>query len=129
MAREEPRVGQLYSCEEQSEIHGGDWRSTLPDSGGKVTLIRFRSDKNPDGPRIVDHGGGSSGPASLVHRRIERLRRQRESIPVYRYAGNAAWEYLGRYRVRSITDGGPEADERRKITGRNVRYVIRLEDS
>lgn len=53
----------------------------------------------------------------------------RGSIPVYRYADPTAWEYLGRYRVQNVTDGGPEAAERRRriITGRNVRYVIRLE--
>ncbi len=57
------------------------------------------------------------------------LRRQGGSIPVYRYAGNGAWEYLGLYRVQDIKDGGPEAAERRKMTGRNVRYVIRLEEA
>ncbi len=128
MAPHKPKVGHTYSCEEQNGMHRGDTRSTLPDSGGKVTLIRFRFDKNPDGPRIIDHGGGSAGPASLVHRRVDMLRRQGESIPVYRFAGDAAWEYLGLY-LRSITDGGPEAAERRKITGRNVRYVIRLEEA
>lgn len=70
-------------------MHGGDTRSTLPDSGGKVMLIRFRSDKNPDGPYLIDHGGGSSGPASLVHRRVEMLRHQGGSIPVYKYSGDA----------------------------------------
>jgi len=57
------------------------------------------------------------------------LRRQGGSLPVYRYAGNGAWEYLGRYRVQGITEGGPEAAERRKITGRNIGYVIRLEEA
>ena len=128
MARDEPRVGQLYSCAEQGEMHGGDWRSTLPDSDGKVTLIRFRLDKNPDGPHLIDHGRSKS-PSSRTHERVEMLRRQGGSIPVYRYAGGGAWEYLGRYRVRGITDSGPEAAERREITGRNVRYVIRLEEA
>ena len=46
MNQAEPKVGQLYSCAEQSRMHGGDQRSTLPDSEGRVTLIRFRLDRN-----------------------------------------------------------------------------------
>lgn len=129
MARDEPRVGRLYSCAEQNKMHGGDTRSTLPDSNGRVTLIRFRRDKNPNGPLIIDHGGGSSGPASAVHRRVGMLRRQGRSLPIYRYAKDSDWEYLGRYRVLKIADGGPEAEERRRITGRPIRYVIRLEEA
>ncbi len=127
MARDEPRLGHLYSCAEQNEMHGGDTRSTLPDSDGRVTLIRFRRDKNPNGPLIIDHGGGSSGPASAVHRRVRMLRRQGGSLPIYGYAKDSDWEYLGRYRVQSITDGGQEAAERSRIAGRPIRYVIRLE--
>ena len=56
MTQVEPKVGQLYSCMEQSKMHGGNVRDTLPESEGEVTLIRFRLDKNPDGPRIIDHG-------------------------------------------------------------------------
>ncbi len=130
MAPDEPRVGKRYSCEEQSKMHGDDRLSTLPDSDGRVTLIRFRRDKNPNGPHIIEHGSGPAGRGRQVRaRRMGMLRRQGGSLPVYRYVGPAAWGYLGRYRVRSITDGGPEADERRKITDRNVRYVVRLEEA
>ncbi len=97
MARDEPRLGQLYSCAEQNKMHGGDIQSTLPDSDGRVTLIRFRRDKNPNGPLIIDHGGGSSGPASAVHRRVRLLRRQGGSLPIYRYAG---WRLRTRCRRR-----------------------------
>lgn len=126
MAPPEPRVGQLYSCAEQSRMHGGDLRSTLPDSEGRVTLIRFRLDRNPDGPHIIDHGP----PKSLGSRTpewVEMLRRQSEPLPVYRYTWGGAWEYLGRYPVQNITIGGRDAAERSKIRGRPTRYVIRLE--
>jgi hypothetical protein len=106
-------------------MHGGNPMLTLPDSKRKVTLIRFRLDMNPDGPHIIDHGPPSSS-LSRLPRRVEMLRRQSEPLPVYRHAKDAAWEYLGRYRVQSITDGGPEAAERTKICGRPIRYVIRL---
>ena len=57
------------------------------------------------------------------------LRRQSAPLPIYKYAWHGAWEYLGRYRVRSITDDGSEAAERSEICGRPVRYVIRLEEA
>ncbi len=128
MTQAGPRVGQLYSCMEQSKMHGGNPRLTLPDSEDEVTLIRFRLDKNPDGPHIIDHGPPRSSGGRLPER-VEMLRRQSEPLPVYRYAGGAAWEYLGRYRVQGIADGGPEAAERSKICGRPIRYVIRLEEA
>ncbi len=127
MSQDEPRIGQLYSCEEQSKMHGGNPRLTLPDSRGDVTLIRFRLDKNPDGPHIIDHGPPKSSGSRLPER-IEMLRREDRPLPVYRYSRGAAWEYLGRYRVQTITDGGREAAERTKICGRPIRYVIRLEE-
>jgi hypothetical protein len=107
-------------------MHGGDLRSTLPDNEGRVTLIRVRLDRNPDGPHMIDHGPPKS-PGSRTPERVEMLRRQREPLPVYRHAWGGAWEYLGRYRVQGITDGDREAAERSKIRGRLARCVIRLE--
>jgi len=121
-----PRVGQLYSCAEQSRMHGGDLRSTLPDCEGRVTLIRFRLDRNPDGPQIIDHGPPKS-QGSRTPEWVEMLRHQSEPLPVYRHAWGGAWEYLDRYRVQDVADGAREAAERSKIRGRPTRYVIRLE--
>ena len=93
-----------------------------------MTLIRFRLDRNPDGPHIIDHGP-PKGPGSRTAERVEMLRRRREPLPVYKYAWGGAWEYLGRYRVQDITVGGRLAAERSKIRGRPTRYVIRLEEA
>ena len=123
-----PKIGQFYSCSEQSKMHGGNPRLTLPDSEGEVTLIRFRLDKNPDGPLVIDHGPPRSS-GSRTHDRVEMLRRQSGPIPVYRRASRSAWEYLGRYRVRSLTEGGQVAIERTEVCGRPIRYVIRLEEA
>lgn len=57
------------------------------------------------------------------------LRRQGEPLPVYKCARDFAWEYLVLYRVRDITDGGPEATERTAICGRLMRYVIPLAEA
>ena len=37
-------------------MHGGDKQSTLADSESEVRLIRFRLDKNPNGPDLIEHG-------------------------------------------------------------------------
>lgn len=126
MASAQPKVGHRYSCAEQSKMHGGDARSTLPDKDGRVTLIRFRLDRNPNGPEIIDHGPPSSG-GSRTPERVEMLRRQSEPLPVYKYIQGSYWEYVGRYRVQDVKEGGPEAAERSKIRGRPTRYVIRLD--
>ena len=109
-------------------MHGGDKRSTLPDKDGAVTLIRFRLDRNPDGPHIIDHGPPNS-PGSPTPKRLDMLRRQDGPVPLYKHHWGGAWEYLGRYRIQSVTEGGQIADERSKIRGRPTRYAIRLEEA
>lgn len=106
-------------------MHGGDKRSTLPDKDDEVTLIRFRLDKNPEGPHIIDHGP-PKGPGSPTPRRVDMLRKQDGPIPVYKHSWGGAWECLGRYQVKSVTEGGQDAHDRSKICGRPIRYVIRL---
>jgi hypothetical protein len=121
MEQAEPRVGQLYNCIEQSKMHGGSPQPTLPESGDEVTLIRFRLDKDPDGPHIIDHGD-----QERIAARIHLLRRQKGLLPVYKFIRSGDCEYLGRYWVRSITDEAAEAAERSEVCGRPIRYVIRL---
>jgi hypothetical protein len=122
MVQNEPRVGARYSCREQSRMHGGNLQQTLPESGGEVTLVRFRLDKNPGGPHIIDHGD-----QRRLRDRIEMLRSRSEPLPVYKRLRSADWEYLGLYRMQSITDGASVTAERSQICGRPIRYVIRLE--
>ncbi len=124
MQEAEPKVGHLYSCEEQHRMHGGNLRQTLPESGGEVTLVRFNLKMNPNGPHIIDHG-----EQRRIRERIEMLRGQADPLPVYKYVRSAAWEYLGRYRVRDISDDARVAAERSKVCRRPIRYVIRLEEA
>ncbi len=109
-------------------MHGGNPQLTLPHNGNEVTLILFRLNKNPDGPHIIDHGPPKS-LRSLLPQRIEMLSNQSAPLPIYRFVRDGAWEYLGRYRVRNITDDPRETAERSKICGRPIGYVIRLEEA
>ena len=125
MSQAKPRVGLSYSCEEQSSMHRGSVRFTLPDYDDRVTLIRFSRDKNPNGPYIIEHGD-----ELRLEERIEMLREQRdrnEEFPVYEYVSDGTWKYLGCYRVQSITDDAREVAQRSEICGAAIRYVIRLE--
>src|SRR5215211_679971 len=124
MVQTEPRVGARYSCREQSKMHGGNLQQTLPESGGEVTLVRFRLDKNPDGPHIIDHGD-----QRRLRERIEMLRNRSEPLPVYKRLRSADWEYLGPYRVQSITDDTRVTEQRSQVCGRRIRYVIELEEA
>ena len=126
MPQEDPRVGFPYSCKEQSRMHKGNPRVTLPDHKGRVTLIRFSPDINPHGPHIIEHGD-----QRRLEKRVDMLCEQRnrgESLPVYKRVDSGAWEYLGRYRVQSITDDAREVARRSEVCGGPIRYVIRLEE-
>ena len=122
MHEAEPRVGQIYSCLEQSEMHGGTYQKALPESGGEVTLIRFRPNINPNGPDIIEHGDQAK-----ISERMDMLRNQGGSLPVYKRVSDARWEYLGRYRVQDVTDDAEATAERQAICGWYPRYVMRLE--
>ena len=126
MAQAEPRVGGRYSCKEQSRMHGGSVRHTLPERNGEITLIRFELPMNPDGPHIIDHGPPETS-GSRLEERGEMLRRQSEPLPVYKRVSHEDWEYLGRYRVESITDDARVTAERSEICRRPIKYVIYLE--
>lgn len=122
MDKVEPRVGQIYSCLEQSRMHGGNLQQALPESGGEVTLIRFRTDINPNGPDTVEHGD-----QARIRERADMLRERCGPVPVYKRVGDARWEYLGRYRLQDITDDARATAERSEVCGWPVRYVMRLE--
>ena len=100
MASTEPRIGQSYSCVEQSRMHGGDSRSTLPDSEGKITLIRFRLDRNSDGPHIIDHGPPKT-PASRTHERVEMLRHNARPCAWTGYSKDVALMHHTQYPMQS----------------------------
>jgi hypothetical protein len=124
MSETEPRVGRVYSCAEQYDMHGGSQRPTLPDRAGEVTLIRFRQEINPDGPGIIEHGD-----APRIRERMEMLREQGDPLPVYKRVDDAKWEYLGRYRVGNITDDVRTTTARSKVCGWLPRYVMQLEEA
>jgi hypothetical protein len=49
-----PVVGELYSPNEQSAMHGGTPMRCAPAKDGRVLLLRVWPERNPDAPRIVD---------------------------------------------------------------------------
>jgi hypothetical protein len=120
-----PTVGKLYTCREQSAMHGGNIQRTAPDRDGKITLLRVRPEQNPDAPQIIDwaHPLGGRKPDD---ERVHTLKEQHDPLPFYLRRGNNQWEYMGLYRVADVTSYASATAERSRIVGLPIRYVIRL---
>ncbi len=121
-----PKVGELYSCLEQSEMHGGNIQRTAPDRDGKITLLRVRPEQNPDAPEIIDWAD-PLGDREPDNERVYTLMEQHDPLPFYLRRGNNQWEYMGLYRVTGVTSDASATDERSRIVGLPIRFVIRLE--
>lgn len=117
----QPKIGELYSCEEQHEMHGGELRPTLPIHNGQIPLIRFRPELNPNGPYVIEHG-----ETGYLWDCLSILEKQDEALPVYERISNAQWKFLGYFRVVSITSNPRIVAARSRIAGRPVVVVISL---
>jgi hypothetical protein len=123
VSQADPKEGKRYSCRKQSSMHGGSKQHMLPEKDGRITLIRFHPGKrNPDAPDILDHRDQYG-----IEERVNMLRQQDGALPVYKFVYDGAWEHIGYYRVKSITDDSEITAERSRICGRPIRYVIQLE--
>ena len=121
-----PVIGQLYTCRQMSDMHGGNPNLILPERKGKITNIHMLPDWNPDGPEIIEYGP----PQTERFRgrdRVEMLGDQAgEFVPVYKFREFTEWENMGRYQVTEVTSSAKATAERSEVTGRTVEYVIRL---
>jgi len=114
-----PVVGQTYSPQEQANMHGGSPFQCAPMSGGKVTLLRFRPEWNPEAPGTIQWHTKDDPKLPIIQRQS-----QETPIPVYLKRADAEWEYMGRFRVgRAVDVGGYYADARGPIY-----YRIDMED-
>jgi hypothetical protein len=60
MARpNKPVIGNLYSPQDQSHMHGGTPFQCAPMKEGRVLLLRLKPDHDPDAPHIVDWGSSN----------------------------------------------------------------------
>jgi hypothetical protein len=121
-----PTVGKLYSCREQSAMHGGNIQRTAPGRDGKITLLRVKPQLNPDAPQIIDWAGPQEG-REPDDERVHMLKEQHDLLPFYLRRGNNQWEYMGLYRVADISSDASSTAERSRIVGLTIQYVIRLE--
>lgn len=99
-----PTLGVRYSRLQISQMLGGSIQSFLPTKDRVVVCGCFKREPrwNPDAPEEVVFG-----PAPMVEAAAERLSRQHEAIPIFLFAGSAAWEYIGDYRCTELlTDQG-----------------------
>ena len=98
------KIGQNYSRRQIHAELGGDIVSYLPMRGGKVVCGCFKKTPkfNPEAPEVVTIGRGKGGK---VEEAAIMVSRQHESIPIFLFRYNGAWEYIGDYRCTAyLTD-------------------------
>lgn len=90
--------GRTYTRDEIHAVLGGDKQSYLPRKNGRVVCGAFSPLLNPDAPKIVLPG---SGPG--IEGSAEQLATQPEAIPVFIKRRTNQWEYVGDYRLISLS--------------------------
>jgi hypothetical protein len=91
-------LGRSY---DRDRIHvelGGSKEEYLPMKDGKVLFGAFRRDWNPEAPHVVLPGKGPKIEQSALA-----LAEQRGSVPVFIKCEVNAWEFVGRYRAKSVS--------------------------
>src|SRR4051794_28738604 len=85
----------LYSRAEIANLLGGGTvQSYMPTKGTRVLAGCFRTEVNPDAPRIVLVGIGPR-----IERAARLLMEQKEPIPVFLKRASKAYEYVGFWRA------------------------------
>lgn len=123
VTREALRIGATYSRAEIHEALGGAMQEYLPHVAGRVVCACLRQDENPDAPRLILP---ADGPNTQHWARV--FAEQQEYVPVFIKRFDAAWEYVGNFRVER-TIALPSAEYRHVLrTGRRaVPFMLELE--
>ncbi len=120
----EPVIGNLYSIQDQSYMHGGAPFQCAPMKEGRVLLLRLTAGNNPDAPHIVDWGSSRDPKVRQIQEQT-----QQKSLPVYVRRRPNEWEYMGRFRVTHVATDTKTLAEREAKTNDKVSYAIYLERS
>ncbi len=125
MARpNKPVIGDLYSPQDQSDMHGGNLQQCAPMKEGRVLLLRLRPDHDPDAPHIVDWEQPNDERVQLIEEQT-----QQKPLPVYVRRRANGWEYMGQFRVAHVATEATTRREREVKAGHIVSYAIHLERS
>lgn len=118
------RQGKKYDRDQIHKQIGGGVQDYLPHRNGEVICGCFRLDTNPEAPKLVLPGTGPQ-----IEHWAEVFAAQENFVPVVLKRGSKAWEYVGSFRVRRMTEDPSEIQSHAKRAGRSdVTSVLHLEE-
>ena len=100
-------LGQFLTRRDIAALFGGNTRTFLPQSGGRVVAGCFDPKMNPRVPSEVLVGTGR-----LARLAAERLIEQVEAVPVFIKRASARWEYSGKFRAVGYSGHKGEVEAR-----------------
>jgi hypothetical protein len=107
----------------RTEIHrklGGSMQSYLPRRNGRVVCGCFiKGSLNPSAPHRVLAGTGK-----IIESSARVFAGQREPVPVFIKHEINEWEYIGDFRVASLSQDPNQIARERQLTGRNDITIV-----
>lgn len=117
------KKGDYYTRNEIHKFIGGGVQDFLPHKDGVVICACVTSEMNPHLPDVILVGQGAQVP-----RWARVFAEQKEYIPLFVKRASSNWEYIGNYRVRSLSDDAKEIARQEYFSGRfDVVLVLNLE--
>lgn len=117
------KKGEYYTRKNIQSSLGGGVQDFLPHKDGLVVSACVTPEMNPHLPDVILVGQGAQTP-----RWARVFAGQTEYIPLFVKRSPGSWEYLGRYRVKSISDDAKEIARHESYSGRtDVVLVLNLE--
>jgi hypothetical protein len=96
-------IGHIYTRRQIHEALGGAVQEYLPHVDNKVVCGCFTKDSNPRAPDVILPG---SGPNMQRWARV--FAAQPHAIPIFIKVGQGKWEYVGRYRVKRLSESSSD---------------------
>jgi hypothetical protein len=91
--------GQFLTRRDIAALFGGNTRTYLPQTAGRIVAGCFDPKMNPRVPHEVLVGTGR-----LAHAAARRLVEQDEAVPVFIRRAPARWEYAGAFKAVAFSD-------------------------
>jgi len=117
------KKGEYYSRQDIHTSLGGGVQDFLPHKDGAVVCACVTAEMNPHLPDVILVGQGEQVP-----RWARAFAGQKEYVPLFVKRISSKWEYLGEYRVKSLSDDAKEIARQESYSGRiDIVLVLNLE--
>lgn len=117
------KKGEYYTRKDIHASIGGGVQDFLPHKDGIIVCACVTPEMNPHLPEVILVGEGVQVP-----RWAKVFAEQKEYIPLFVKRSPSKWEYLGNFRVKSISDDAKEIARHKTYSGRtDVVLVLYLE--